>query len=302
MDPKSGGIPSVGCLLYVAADQLVAHRPSIAPFNMTRVPCKRVWVHSVHLSAMVLTATFLSLQESGHLSFRIYDESRRMPSYVLTRLTLYAEVLDPTLPPGLPGELLSAAIESPDGRVGTTVWSSAGLDGADHARVLGLSVEYPYVKYAVRRELAQVGAYTNSWRAQRPDCARITLLEAASADAVRWWKQQQADAPRLCALLLGLCRRASIPLPGPSDSRGRLFASTRPLPDAEFFLHTSQVADPFTSPQDHRPLGPTRPAALPVHPRRAPPLPRTGHPPAGRQQNWSGSALCSGSLGVDPGQ
>jgi hypothetical protein len=40
MDPESGGIPSVGCLLYVAADQLVAHSPSMWPFGRTRVPCK----------------------------------------------------------------------------------------------------------------------------------------------------------------------------------------------------------------------------------------------------------------------
>jgi hypothetical protein len=212
MDPKSGGLPSVGCLLYLAADQLVAHRPS---FYMTRVPCKRVWVDSVHLSAVVLTATFLSLQESGHLSFRIHDESRRMRDYVLTRLTLYAEVLDPTSPPGLPGELLSAAIESPDGRVGTAQGSLGHLYGTDAAYVLGLSVEYPYVKYAVRRELAQVGASTKSWRLFRPDCARIALLEAACADAVRWWKQQQADAPRLWTLLLGICGAASNPPSGP---------------------------------------------------------------------------------------
>jgi hypothetical protein len=119
MDPKLGGIPSVGCLLYLAADQLVVHRPSMLSSDRTRVPCKRVWVDPVDLAAVVLTATFLSLQESGHLSFRVEDESRRMRSYVLTRLTLYTEVLDPTSRPGLPGELLSAAIESPDGRVGT---------------------------------------------------------------------------------------------------------------------------------------------------------------------------------------
>jgi hypothetical protein len=63
---------------------------------------------------MVLTATFLSLQESGQLSFRIHEESRRMiPGGVTTSLTLYVEVLDPTVRPGLPGALLSAAIKSP---------------------------------------------------------------------------------------------------------------------------------------------------------------------------------------------
>jgi hypothetical protein len=92
MDPELDGIPSVGCLLYLAADQLVAHRPSIVPFSMTRVPCKRVWVHSVHLAAMVLAATFLSLQESGHLSFRIQEEPwPGVPDAVRTSLTLYTE-------------------------------------------------------------------------------------------------------------------------------------------------------------------------------------------------------------------
>jgi hypothetical protein len=137
MDPRPGGIPSVGCLLYLAADQLVAHRPSMVLFSMTRVPCKRVWVHPVDLSAMVLTATFLSLQESGHLSFRIHEESRtNFPGGVITSLTLYTEVLDSAVQPGLPGELLSAAIESPDGRVGTAK-GSAGLWGTDEAYVLG---------------------------------------------------------------------------------------------------------------------------------------------------------------------
>ena len=215
MDPKSERIPSVGCLLFLAADQLVAHRPSMVLFSMTRVPCKRVWVHSVHLSAVVLAATFLSLQESGHLSFRIHEEpSTNFPGGVITSLTLHTEVLDPTSRPGLPGELLSAAIKSPDGRVGAAK-GSTGLWGTDESYVLGLPVQYPYVKYAVRRELAQVGASTKAWGAFRPDCARIALLEAACADAVGWWKQQQADAPRLCALLLAICRTASTPPSGP---------------------------------------------------------------------------------------
>jgi hypothetical protein len=211
MDPRPGGIPSVGCLLYLAADQLVAHRPSIVPFSMTQVPCKRVWVHSVHLAAMVLTATFLSLQESGHLSVRIHEEPwPAIPSAMRTSLTLSTEALDPTSRPGLPGELLSTAIQSRDGRVGTAQ-GSAGLDGTDVAQVLGLSVQHPYVKYAVRRELVQVGVYTKSWGVVRPDCARIALLEAACADAIRWWEQQQADAPRLCGLLFAYCRMAATP-------------------------------------------------------------------------------------------
>ena len=61
--------------------------------------------------------------------------------------------------------------------------------------MLGLRVKRPYVEKEVRRELAQAGLYTQSGRAFRPDCARIARLEPACTDAVRWWKQQQADAP-----------------------------------------------------------------------------------------------------------
>jgi hypothetical protein len=216
MDQEPGRIPSVGCLLYLAADQIIPQRPSI---SIARVPCKRVWVHSYDLSAMVLTATFLSLQESGHLSFRIHEgPSTNFPGGVITSLTLYTEVLDPALPPGLPGALLSAAIKSSDGRVGTAK-GSLGLWGTDEAYVLDLIVSYPYVKYAVRGELAQVGASAKSWGAFRPDCARIASLAGVCADAVRWWKQQQTAAPRLCALLLAICRAASVPPDGVSLAR-----------------------------------------------------------------------------------
>jgi hypothetical protein len=40
------------------------------------------------------------------------------------------------------------------------------------------------------------------------------LEEEACTDAVRWWNQQQADAPRLCALLFVYCRMASTPPSG----------------------------------------------------------------------------------------
>lgn len=166
---------------------------------------------------------FLSLQQSGHLSFRIHEKSLRIiPAGVLPSMTLYAEVLDTTSRPGLAGALLSAAIKSPDGRVGTADGEPGHMFGRDESHVLGLLVKHAYIKHAyvrneVQRELAQAGAYTPSRMGFRPDCARIALLEAACADAVRWWKQQQADDPRLCTLLLDLCRTAS---DGPSGGGG----------------------------------------------------------------------------------
>jgi hypothetical protein len=217
MDPESGGMPSVGSLLYLAADQVIASRPSMLLY-MTRVPCKRVRVDPIGLSAVVLAATFLSLQESGHLSFRSHEKSLRIiPAGVMPSMTLYAEVLDTTPRPGLPGALLSAAISSPDSLVGTADGEPGHMFGRDESCVLGLVVKHPYVEKEVQQELARAGAYTPSRRGLRPDCARIALLEAACADAVRWWKQQQADAPRLCTLLLDLCRTASA---GPTGGGG----------------------------------------------------------------------------------
>lgn len=210
MDPGPEPIPSVGCLLYLAADQVVTPRRRMLFIN-TQVPCKRVWVDPSELSAVVLAATFLSLRDSGHLSFRIHEKPlRTIPAGVTPSMTLYAEVLDTTSRPGLAGALLSAAIGSPDGRVGTADGEPGHMIARDESHMLGLRVKRPYVDDEVRRELAQAGLYTQSGRAFRPDCARIARLEPACTDAVRWWKQQQADAPGLCTLLLLLCRTASL--------------------------------------------------------------------------------------------
>jgi hypothetical protein len=69
--------------------------------------------------------------------------------------------------------------------------------GRDESHVLGLLIQHPYVRNEIQRELVQAGFYTQSGRAFRPDCAQIALLKAASADAVRWWKQQAPFVTRL---------------------------------------------------------------------------------------------------------
>jgi hypothetical protein len=52
-------IPSVACLLYVVADEVI--RQTIAmdssPIPM-KVPCRRAWVHDVRFAATVVTATY----------------------------------------------------------------------------------------------------------------------------------------------------------------------------------------------------------------------------------------------------
>jgi hypothetical protein len=56
-------VPSVACLLYLAADQLVPRTMSARMLKATKPPCRPVWVHPIQLSATIAAATFLHLQE-----------------------------------------------------------------------------------------------------------------------------------------------------------------------------------------------------------------------------------------------
>ena len=47
-------------------------------------------------------------------------------------------------------------------------------------------------------------------------CERIATLDQSTATAMRWWRQQQATEPRLCAALVAVCTRTSIPNTDPS--------------------------------------------------------------------------------------
>jgi DDE_Tnp_1-associated len=72
---------------------------------------------------------------------------------------------------------------------------------------------YPLVRNLVRTELLDAGYYRSSQRFRvQPDCERIATLDQARAATVRWWEQRQAAEPRLCAALVAVCKRASIPL------------------------------------------------------------------------------------------
>jgi hypothetical protein len=62
---------------------------------------------------------------------------------------------------------------------------------------------------------AMSGTRTHRFRVQ-PDCERIATLDQSTATAIRWWRQQQATEPRLCAALVAVCTRTSIPNTDPS--------------------------------------------------------------------------------------
>jgi RNase P/RNase MRP subunit POP5 len=70
-DPSQ--VPSVACLLYLAADQVVPRGMSGTMLKATKVPCRPVWVQPIGLSATIAAATFLSLRDTGSLTLGLQE-------------------------------------------------------------------------------------------------------------------------------------------------------------------------------------------------------------------------------------
>jgi hypothetical protein len=217
MQSDPSRVPSVACLLYLAADQLVPRGMSARMLKATRVPCRPVWVQPIRLSATIAAATFLSLRDAGSLKLHLQDVTSEDPTYKLRPGRLRAHTAltvteaDTTPLEGLAGELLAIARDVPDGLLGDF---QAGRLLADGGLLDGVFA-YPFVRNLVRAELLDSGYYRRSQRFRvQPDCERIATLEQARTTTVSWWEQRQATEPRLCAALVAVCRRASIPLTG----------------------------------------------------------------------------------------
>jgi hypothetical protein len=208
-------VPSVACLLYLAADQLVLRGMSAKMLKATKVPCRSVWVQPIRLSATIAAATFLSLRDAGSLKLHLQDVTSKDPTYKMppgrlrTHTTLTVTEAATTPQEGLAGELLAIARHAPNGLLGEFQANGRLVD------LVGLPdgvFAYPFVRNLVRTELLDSGYYRRSQRFRvQPDCARIATLEQARTATVRWWEQRQATEPRLCAALVAVCRRASIP-------------------------------------------------------------------------------------------
>jgi hypothetical protein len=105
---ESDRVPSAGCLLYLAADQVIPQRPFI---SRARVPCKGRWVQSLTLDATILAASYLSLRDSGHLRLMLYEVTdvtllRRRPGMTTE---VAAIVMDAAPRPGLLRAVLKLA-------------------------------------------------------------------------------------------------------------------------------------------------------------------------------------------------
>jgi hypothetical protein len=196
-------IPSVGCLLYLAANQIVPQRPSLTGSGIVKVPCKRRWVHSRRLEATILAASYLSLRDSGHLKLILEDvpdtARRRRPR---TTTEVSALVIDAAPPPGLSRVILELA--SARSRVPT---SRSSL--FQHLKDPG-GRGYISLMEAAKDELVELG-YANYRAAYfRPDCGRLATLDIACTDAIRWWRTvEAAEVPlfdRLWAACWAACR------------------------------------------------------------------------------------------------
>jgi hypothetical protein len=215
MQRDAGRVPSVACLLYLAANQIAPPGMSARVLKATKVPCQPVWVQPIRLSATITAATFLSLRDAGSLKLDLQEVTSKDPNYKMppgrlrTYTTLTATQADSTSQGGLAGKLLAIARGMPNGLLGEfqarrRLVADVGLQNGEFA--------YPFVRNLVRTELLDAGYYSRSQRFRvQPDCARIASLHEARAATVRWWEQRQAIEPRLCAALVAVCKRASIP-------------------------------------------------------------------------------------------
>jgi hypothetical protein len=172
-------IPSVACLLYLAADQVVPRGMSANMLKATKVPCRPVWVQPIRLSATIAAATFLSLRDAGSLKLHLEEVTSKDPTFKLEpgrlrpHTTLTVTEADTTLHEGLAGVLLAIAHDAPDGLFGD--FQPNGRLIADGGLPNGLFA-YPFVRLLVRTELLDTGYYTRShgWECQRevaPSCS-----------------------------------------------------------------------------------------------------------------------------------
>ena len=216
MPGDPGQVPSVACLLYLAADQVVPRGMSGTMLKATKVPCRPVWVQPIGLSATIAAATFLSLRDAGSLTLGLQEVTLKDPAYRMppgrfrTHATLTFTEADVTPQGDLARALLAIARDLPDGRMGEI---QAGGRLVDDVGLRNGAFAYPFVRNLVRTELLDTGYYTRSQRFRvQPDCERIATLDQAKSATVDWWTQRQTTEPQLCAALVAICTRASIPL------------------------------------------------------------------------------------------
>ena len=190
-------VPSVGCLLYLAADHLLPLK--WAPWQLA-VPCRRVRVDRSQLRAIVAAATYLGLRDRGHVRLRLIERAdpNRPPGRPKMLREMVVNAVASTPPGGLPGDVLKATLGLTHGHLGLGFGRFGAQPGA-----LAETLPGGELLRSVRWELSDLEYAGN--------CARITALEEACAEAVHWWQELQGSEASLCKGLVEACRVAFRP-------------------------------------------------------------------------------------------
>jgi hypothetical protein len=198
------GAPTLSCLLYLAADQVIPSHPSSRLIRFSwagtsSVPCRKRRVDKWKLKSTILAAAFVDLRDSGRITLEVITKSTGHPSPWDQSHELSVVLLDRTERPGLPGALLQATRPYGDG-VDAIYPRMLAAAARQDRRILSPEPRW----YTPRTELEELGYDLH-------DCERLTELQDACEQAVTRWQQLKTTEPLLFEALESACWTATSP-------------------------------------------------------------------------------------------
>jgi hypothetical protein len=178
---RAGDRPSLGCLLYLAADQVMPRR------GVTKVPCKQIRVDS-RLWVTVVAATFLELRENGSIDLQLHQGQSYM------QVILGARNASPQH--GLPRIALRGLHDEAGSFGHASLPQVLSRISHDNGRALGYLASY--VKQDVIWELVECGYYRATIFAGRSFC-RPGLTASGSPRSMRYAQMPCASGSSLRA-------------------------------------------------------------------------------------------------------
>jgi hypothetical protein len=192
------GVPSLSCLLYLAADRVMPTYPSsrLGRFSLRGVslPCRQLRVNPATLESTILAAAFLDLRDSGRITLDVITKSTGRPSPGNQSFELSVVLLDTTERPGLPGALLRGT--RPYGDRVQAIYTRMVAAASRNIR--------HRLEHSAKVELAELGYALD-------DCQRLAELQDACEQAVTRWREFKTAESLLCEVLESACWTATNP-------------------------------------------------------------------------------------------
>jgi hypothetical protein len=196
------GVPTLSCLLYLAADRVLPSHPSSRLIRFSwggtsSVPCRNRRVDKWKLKSTILAAAFVDLRDSGRINLEVITKNTGRPSPWDQSHQLSVVLLDSTERPGLPGALLQATRPYGDGVE------------AIYTRMVAAARQNRWVSpeawwYRPETELEELGYDLD-------DCERLVELHEACEQAVTRWQKFKTTEPLLLEVLESACWTATTP-------------------------------------------------------------------------------------------